>query len=169
MGERRITLVLVLLLVALSAPPARAALFMEFDPPRGRPGTVVKGRTAGDGALAVGPGRAFPVVLDPFATKDRIPIGHVIVDERGNGTLRFEVPDVPGGKYTVLMSCMPCAPYSAGRTEVPIGDFRILGLPAPGRPPSDETRVPGALIVLAVCALLAGLVFRRRTSSSAVT
>jgi hypothetical protein len=169
MGERRITLVLVLVFVALSAPPAQAALYMEFDPPRARPGTVVTGRTVGDGALAIGTGRALPVVLDPFHTKERIPIGHVIVDERGNGILKFTVPDTPGGKYTVLMSCMPCAPYSAGRTEVPIGDFRVVGPPPPPPPPSDETQVPGALIVAAVCVLLASLALRRRLTPSAVT
>jgi hypothetical protein len=163
MGERRITLVLVVLFVALLAPPARGALFMEFDPPRGRPGTIVTGRTAGEGALTGGTGRRFLVYLDSLETKDWIPIGHVAVDKRGNGTLEFEVPDVPGGKYTVLMSCPPCAPYSAGRTEVPIGDFTVIGPPPPAPPPEEESWVPLGIALTGVAVLvLVGFVRRGR-------
>lgn len=161
MGGRRTTLVFTWLFLVALAPPAHAALFLEFDRPSAHPGTVVVGRTAGEGALAVGPGRAFPVYLDPFETKDRIPIGHVIVDARGNGTLKFEVPDVPGGKYTVLMSCHPCAANSAGRIVVPLGDFRVLGPPAPPPAPKSESWLPGALVLSGVI-VLGVLVYLRR-------
>lgn len=162
-ARARILPPLVLLLVVLAAQPAHAALWMEFEPSKGYPGTRVEGRTMGEGALTNGPGRAFPAWLDPFDRKERIPIGHVVVDADGNGTLKFEVPDVPGGKYTVIMSCKPCAPYSAGATEAHLGEFRVLGPPAPPPPESSQRdgSFPGIAALTVVCLLLGAFVLRR--------
>lgn len=162
MGVRRITLLLVPLLVALLAAPAHAALWMEFEPASGHPGTEVTGRTAGNGAMRAGDG-PFPAFLVVVATNERTPIGEVVVDRHDNGTLRFTVPEVPGGKYEIQIHCEPCAPFSAGQTELTVGEFRVLG-PKSVAPVSEPTRYPLSLMAILIlgCVLLGAMVLRRR-------
>jgi hypothetical protein len=167
-GGRRVIPLLVLLSIPFVAVPAEAALWMEFEPPRGDPGTKVVGRTVGNGAMRAGDG-PYPAYLVPVATNDRTPIGEVVVDDEDNGTLRFTVPDVPGGKYEIRIHCEPCAPYSAGRTELPLGEFRVLG-PAilPPVEPGQSDLVSIAVLV-ACCVLLGGLGFHRNAAPSRMT
>jgi hypothetical protein len=165
MRRGRFTLLLVLIWLGLVASPARAALFMEFEPPEARPGKIVHGRTIGEGAFAVGPGRAFPAWLVPVGDGDRTLVGHVRVGARGNGTLTFEVPDVPGGTYEVVMSCAPCAPYSAGRTEVPVGELLVLGPRPPVAVETSRDPFPAIVVLAAGCLLVGGVVLRRRSTS----
>jgi len=164
MGARRIILLLVSLFVALLVAPADAALWMEFEPVSGHPGTKVVGHTMGNGALRVGDG-PYPAYLVPVATNDRTPIGEVVVDNQDNGTLRFTVPDVPRGKYEIRIYCEPCAPYSAGETELKMGEFRVLGPALLPVEPSQSDAVPIAVLV-ACCVLLGGMTLYRRPGAS---
>ena len=122
-----------LLVLLVVASPADAALFLELDPAAGPPGVVVVGRTRGTGSLA---GSADPLpaylarsdeagtVTDPENPR-LVAIGAVVVDDAGNGRLTFEVPAVAPGSYTILVHCEECAPTSAGRTMLPVAEFRV--------------------------------------------
>lgn len=119
---------------------ASAALSLTFSTTRSLPGAVVTIRTGGSGALAgIGTGesplRVFFIKADEVDPNspdigvtspgdDRlIRLGDLTVDPEGNGTLRFTVPDVPGGEYTTVIHCIPCAPFSGGRELLATGPF----------------------------------------------
>jgi hypothetical protein len=166
MGARRITFVLVVLFAALwAATAALAALWIEFEPRKAYPGTLVVGRTMGTGAI-VGPGRAFPTYLAAVASNDLIPVGHVVVDGKGNGTLRFEVPEIDGGWYRVIMSCPQCPAYSTAGHHPAVGKLRVLGPKGDASPvgagAQEPQDLPADVTVLVITGfLLAALVFRR--------
>ena len=160
MGARRLGLLFLVLVLVATASPAHASLWIEFEPPRGAPGTLVEGHTMGDGAFQSGEARTMPAFIYPTVGGDnRVPIGHVRIGPHGNGTLTFQVPDVPPGKYSILVICEECAPYSADMTEILVGELRVLGdgtRDIPMVPPAPEqwdvlgTVVLGGLIVIVV-------------------
>lgn len=111
---------------------AHAALVLELDPDGGPPGTVVEGRTIGEGALQLVGSRPVPLMLVPSdrwkegeTLEDAVPIGMLRVDSRNNGHVTFRVPDLPIGEYSVITRCDACAAYSGFRTTFPIGTFHV--------------------------------------------
>lgn len=176
MGRSLVTLSAVAAVAALAAGSARAALFLTFSTTRAAPGTVVTARTGGAGALAnIPPGSpSLRVFLAPSDEADAITspddarlvfLGRLRVDEEGNGRLRFVVPDVPGGAYTTLTHCVPCAPFSAGHELLPTGPFStsfvVLGSDSGGGVPVLPVALAaggaGLLLVLGI-----GWLVRRR-------
>jgi hypothetical protein len=151
---------------------------MEFDPPAGSPGTRVVGRTGGNGAMASSSeGQAFSAYLVQAASRVRTPIGHVRVDAKGNGTLRFVIPEVAPGSYTVRMYCPTCTIPSTGSDDpVVVGRFRVVGgrdsSPSVAQPreatdggaPRDRTLEPIAGLGLLLAAVTLILLKRRRSA-----
>jgi len=165
-------------LVIATANVASAALFLVFDRASGHPGTVVHVHTAGNGACASCPPR-MSLYFVAAAVSDAIKapsdprlvsVGHLTVDASGSGSAVFRVPDVPNGRYIIMTYCKPCAPYSAGRTMLPLGPFptpfRVLGSSADGSPSIWPWIAGGLGGLLTVAALVWSL--RRRRARSAV-
>ena len=155
MGGRRLALALLAFALVASATPAYAALWIEFEPPKGVPGTAVEGHTMGDGAFRPAPAHDLPAFIYPTEGGDnRVPIGYLRVDRHGNGTLNFVVPDVPPSKYSILLICEECASYSSNMTEVLAGEFRVLGDGRPGvpmiPPAPREWDVLGTLLLVGI-------------------
>jgi hypothetical protein len=169
MATRR-WILLGLVATLLQVAPARAALWMEFEPRRAYPGTLVKGRTIGDGALLYDSGKTLPAYLRAVASNDLIPIGRVRVDGRGNGTLAFRVPNVSGGWYSVVMSCPLCTVFSSAGDKPVVGKLRVLG---PKQEAADEGLAGDSqgfpvdvMLVVGACLLLVSFVLRRAHVSS---
>ena len=117
---------------------ANAALSLTFSTLRASPGEVVTVRTGGSGALAgigadgpsvqvflidadeVNPNSSDIGVTSPGDTR-LIRLGDLAINDAGNGTLRFAVPDVRGGEYTTVVHCVPCAPFSGSRELLATG------------------------------------------------
>jgi hypothetical protein len=123
------------LAAAMLAEGASGALFLTFSSTKAEPGEVVIAHTAGNGALARIPKSSPPlrVFLVPVDEADRIvspsdnrlvALGRLRVDRKGDGSLRFTVPDVTPGNYTTLTYCVPCAPFSGGARWAPTGPFQ---------------------------------------------
>jgi hypothetical protein len=153
---------------------ASAALSLTFSTTRAPPGAVVTVRTGGSGALAGirtsgSPLRVFLIQADEVNPNSPdigvtspgdsrlIRVGDLTVDADGNGTLRFTVPNVPGGEYTTVIHCIPCAPFSGGRELLATGPFPgpfvVLASDASGdgRPVSAVILgVAGALLLLLI-------------------
>jgi hypothetical protein len=172
------SLALAVTLVIATADIANAALFLIFDRASGRPRTVVHVHTGGNGACASCPPRmplyfATAAVSDAIEAPDDprlIPVGHLTVDGRGNGSAVFTVPDVPNGRYVVMTYCKPCAPYSAGRTMLPLGPFptpfRVFGSSRDGASSIWPWIAIGLLGGLLAAATLVWSFRRRRARSS---
>ena len=139
--------------------PAKAALWIEFEPPQGLPGTEVEGRTAGEGALTTGEHRKLAAFLWSERT-GYVPIGHLRVNARGNGTIHFTVPDVGGGDYSIYMNCKRC--YGS-EPRAFVGEFSILGARVPVPEPKPPSYVTPTVTLAALIILLA-LVFWKRAS-----
>ena len=165
MGRPALALVVSAALAALLAPAASASLWLTFSTTRAPPGTVVTARTFGRGSLAaVPPDTRLRVFLvrageqDVTSPADRrlVPLGELTVDARGNGRLRFEVPDVAPGDYTTYTHCPPCAASSAGRELLPTGPERpfVVAAAASG---AGSFRVWPVVLGVAGAAALAGL------------
>jgi hypothetical protein len=123
-------------IVVCTETAAEASLFLEFDRTHGRPGTVVRVHTAGEGACAVCPHHlrlwfARAAVADEITSPDDprlVRVGRLRVDMQGNARGRLTVPLVPRGRYVVMTYCKPCAPGSGGRAMLPLGPdppFRV--------------------------------------------
>lgn len=149
-------------LVALfTAGTAIAALFINLDPDRGPSGTLVAGRTMGDGAFeaAIDPLPAFlvsDVTAGTVTTADDpslVEVGKLVVDVAGNGRISFVVPTLDPGEYVLMIYCPPCAPTSAGRTMLPVADFTVTPSP-PTTDTAPSTPRPTLVVVGVVGALL---------------
>ena len=119
---------------------ASAAIWLVFKPRAAAPHALVTARTAGRGALLQlrrsGALKAHPlrVYLAPASAPRRlVGVGGLRVDRAGNGRLRFAVPNVPAGNYSAFVRCVPCAPYSGGRTLLRSGSFRVVEAHPPVR------------------------------------
>jgi hypothetical protein len=134
MGRTLLSLAVVVLGAAVLAGRASGALFLTFSTTRAGPGTVVTARTGGKGALANIPKGSTPlrVFLAPAREAARISspddgrliaLGRLLVDPKGDGSVRFTVPDVPPGRYTTITHCIPCAAFSGGGEMAPTGPF----------------------------------------------
>jgi len=155
------TIVAVLLWLG-AAGPAAAALWVELDPTSGPAGTEVTGRTGGHGAFRteIDPLRAFMVAsaaADAVTTPDDtmlVEIGRLDIDHAGNGRISFSVPDVPPGRYVVMVFCPTCTPTSGGRSMLGVAEFEVTAL----LPSTDTVAVTASSrldVVLLGAALLA--------------
>ena len=150
----------VLLASVVGAVPTYAALFLILEPASGPPGTEVTGRTGGRGAFLrrVDPLPTFLVARSAARSvaspDDRtlVEIGMLVVDEAGNGEIRFEVPEVAPGDYVVMVFCRSCAEFSGGDVMAPVADLRVTEGPTEGLSPP---LVVFALLLFAVALLLA--------------
>jgi hypothetical protein len=162
-------------LVAAWAPAASAALFFTFSRTSASPGQPVTVRTAGDGALALIPSDSPPLRvflvrdddIDAIASPDDarlISLGELNVDSDGNGTLTFDVPDVPAGSYRTLVHCVGCAPHSAGREIAPTGPFEVpfMVLSDPDARRDSSRRIVLASVALAALLATTAWAFRRQ-------
>lgn len=137
-----LTISALVFVVAASASSAWGSLFLTFSGAQAVPGAVVTVQTGGTGALPNIPAsqtlRVFLARAGEAATitspndSRLILLGHLRIDEEGNGFLRFIVPDVSAGDYTTLTHCVPCASSSSAGGELlstgPFpGSFVVLG------------------------------------------
>ena len=161
--------------VGLTVVPAEASLFLIFDRTSGSPGTVVNAHTGGNGAFTVNLPGLLPMFLVPARLVDRItseadpalvPLGSLTVDGEGNGSTTFTVPDVPAGRYRVMIHCEACAQFSDGRTMLIAGPFEepfiVLAGAAPASPTEAAPDAPSGsssrvLVWLATGLVLAGV------------
>ena len=128
--------------IAVTAAPAQAALWLEFRPAAAPPGTAVHGRTGGQAALAASPGVRLPLVLIPATQAERlprrvsdaaalrtlpevVPVGMLQVDQQGNGTITFTVPRLRPGRYAAMLWCPACARSSSGTNVAYTGELTV--------------------------------------------
>ena len=124
-----LTLLIVVSGAAAAAGRAHASLFFLFSPTRVATGEQVVVRTGGTPtAFRIGdrvrPFQApITVYLVPAAIAPRvrshtdarlIPIGTLVPDKNGHGTLTFRVPRLHTGTYATAAWCPGCAAYSSG-------------------------------------------------------
>jgi hypothetical protein len=121
-GVRRMLPLLIAALAAVAPASASAPVSLVFDRSTATPHTLVVGKTAGKGALRRVRKRPLRVYLQDHPL---VPLGRLSVNRKGNGTLRFNVPNVPPGKYNALLRGLPGRP--ALRV---VGSFRVLDGPA---------------------------------------
>ena len=175
-------------LAGILAVVANAALSLTFSTLRASPGEVVTVRTGGSGALAgigadgpsvqvflidadeVNPNSSDIGVTSPGDTR-LIRLGDLAINDAGNGTLRFAVPDVRGGEYTTVVHCVPCAPFSGSRELLATGPFPgpfvVLGSGASGDDGPREAVIFGAAsALLLVVVLVATRTWRLRRRAS---
>lgn len=92
-----------------------------------------------------------------------VEVGRLVVDAAGDGRITFVVPDVEPGDYSVMVFCLSCAAFSAGRTMLSMADFEVTAA-SPSTdtvPPAASLRlVPVGVLLVALAAALAVL-FRR--------
>lgn len=158
-------------LAGIAAVGASAALALTFSTTRAPPGEIVTVRTGGSGALAgIRPGgsplRVFliragevnpnspDIGLTSPGDSRLIRLGDLTVDTEGNGTLRFTVPSVPGGNYTTVIHCIPCAPFSGGRELLATGPFPGPFVVLAGGASGDGRRLPAMILGVAGALLL---------------
>src|SRR5262245_59829877 len=92
---RRVLPLLIVALVAVASASASSSLLV-FDRPTAAPHEFVVAKTARKGALLRVRKRALRLSVDGVA------LGRLAVSRKGNGRLRFEVPNLPSGPYNVL-------------------------------------------------------------------
>ena len=133
------------------ATSAHASLWLELSRNRGKPGQLVVGHTIGQGALITSAGSSLPLFLSssqqPSTKSDLISVGELVVNEKGNGSTRFRIPQTSSGHYTILVECIPCRFSSAGQKILPVGDLTLVGGQEPVTPPQrdDSSAVPVAV------------------------
>ncbi|HEX9415755.1 MAG TPA: hypothetical protein VF895_03505 [Gaiellaceae bacterium] len=118
---RRLLLLFVVALVTVASASSSPPIFV-FDRPAATPHTSVLARTAGTGALLRVRKRVLRVYLGD------IQLGRLSVNRKGNGRLRFDVPNLPADTYSVLLRGLPGEP--ALRT---VGSFKVIEGPPPIR------------------------------------
>lgn len=191
MKRAALAIAVVSALAGIVAVAADAALSLSFSTLRAPAGEVVTVRTGGSGALlgvAEGPPpQVFLIDADDVnpnspdigvtSPGDRrlIALGELTVDQQGNGTLRFAVPEIPSGEYTTVIYCAPCAPFSGGRELLAAGPFPgpfvVLGSGASGDDGPREAVVLGVAGALLLFVVLVGTWtwrLRRRRDSTLI-
>jgi len=167
MRQLAVSLVAASVLVSGAVVIVRAALFLEFQPGDGAPGSRVMARTSGSGATLVAGGSSLPMWFVPsgheFPGSDAIPVGTVEIDKAGNGHTTFSVPEARPGVFDVYLHCEPCAPFSGGRTDIWVGEFVILVAPPPtdATPASRNAPWPAALAIVFLVATAVVMRFGR--------
>jgi hypothetical protein len=93
--------------VVVTVPSASASSpLLVFDRPSAAPHSFVVAKTARRGALAHVRKRTLRLFLGD------VRLGRLAVDRKGNGRLRFEVPNVPAGVHPLLLRGLPNGPTS---------------------------------------------------------
>jgi hypothetical protein len=115
----RSTLGLLGLTLVLALPASAASrVRLVFDRPAATPHTRVMAKTVGKGALLPVRKRTLKVFL---GSDPRVRLGRLSVTRKGNGTLRFNVPNVVPGRYPVLLRGLPGRP-----TTRVVGSFSVI-------------------------------------------
>lgn len=168
---RRLGPVLVFLcLVMTHALPARASLWIEFEPPEAVPDTGVLATTVGQdsvtGALAgLSPTNRVVLYLGPEGAEVGSPqdpalsrIGQLEIDGDGHGELVFTVPDLDPGNYTAYLHCEDCSFDAEGLTFAEAGIFEVVAaqLPRTGSPGTEAFGVAAALVLAGLVILASG-------------
>lgn len=123
---------LAIALVALAAPAnAGAALFYLVDRPTAAPNDLLTVRTGATPKQFTLTQRVKPfqrpvrlyLLREEFAAQvhsrldSRLTfVGSIVSDKNGHGILKFSVPPLDAGTYTIAYWCPACAGYSRGRT-----------------------------------------------------
>lgn len=150
-------------LLVLLVSVVSASLFLVLNETSGPAGTVVRGRTGGNGAFAeqVSP---LPTYFVDQASSDGVTspddarlvmVGQLVVDTSGNGTITFTVPSLPPGPYALMVYCPSCAQTSAGRVMLSVAAFTITpgsANTAIGPPASPLPTILGLALAMAVLA-----------------
>lgn len=147
-------------MLTLVTPAARASLFLVFDRTSAPAGAIINAHTEGNGAFTDAPG-ALPLFLARAKVANRIgsarhgalavpedalvPIGSLAVDDRGNASTTFAVPDVPPGRYLVIVDCEACADSSGGRRLLVVGPFPKPFAVLPGAESPPPPAEPGEI------------------------
>jgi hypothetical protein len=179
----RASAVVLAAMIAVTATPAQAALWLEFRPAAASPGTAVHARTGGQAAMADSPGVRLPLVLIPAAQAERlprtvstaaalrtlpgvVPVGTLQVDQRGNGAITFTVPRLRPGRYTAMLWCPACARHSSGTNLADTGEFTVTRrrLPLTGPAVLWQAGMALGLLLVGVGLLVAGASGTRRVS-----
>ena len=180
--------VVIAAMIATSAAPAWAALWLDFRPGAATPGTMVHGRTGDEGALTASPGVRLPLVLIPARQVGRlprtvstaaafrtlpgvVPVGALQVDQQGNGTITFPAPRVPPGRYVAVFWCPACARHSHGANVLATGELTLTSrrLPLTGSAPASQVGATLVLLLIggALLAASGGRTRRVRTTRNA--
>ncbi|MGH9893397.1 MAG: hypothetical protein ACREA0_15690 [bacterium] len=80
------------------------------------------------------------------------------IDQEGNGTLDFVVPELSPGWYDLMVLCVSCAPASGGRQLLPAGEFEVVttaALPATNGESSVVVAAVAAVMLLGGIAVIA--------------
>jgi hypothetical protein len=120
-GVRRLLPLFVVALVTVASASASTPILV-FDRPAAAAHSSVVTRTAGTGTLLRVRKRVLRLYLGD------IQLGRLSVNRKGNGRLRFDVPNLPAGPYSVLLRGLPGEP--ASRT---VGSFKVIDGPPPIR------------------------------------
>src|SRR5215211_7484803 len=114
---------LVAALAAATAAGATRPISLVLDKPAAEPHALVVAKTAGVGALR---GLRKRVLRLSLAS---VPLGRLSIDRKGNGRLRFEVPNVAPGVYELLLRGLPrrAAPQRVGSFKVVEGAPPLRG------------------------------------------
>ena len=162
------TLIVGILMTWVVLLPALASLAIELEPASGPPGSEVVGRTIGSGAFprTLAERRFSLSVLDADTSIEGaepeafIPIGNLRVTPEGDGVTEFVIPEIPVGSYTLTIRCAPCAPFSAGRRLLPVGELFVEepaivdeDLTPPGRSRSVTVLVAGGVVAVVIVIL----------------
>lgn len=167
-----ITTAIAAVLFAAASGSTWAALWLEFEPTHAASGTTVTGETTGQGAAPDAAGEQLPAYLVPSDIAVESPdddsvehIGAVRVDANGEGRIRFEVPDLAPGPYTVFLDCEPCTPPGF----IPAGAFTVTAV-SEGRDKADDDAnwsvYASASLVVVASAIAASVAYRRRNRTS---
>ena len=105
-GVKRVLPPLLAALTAATAAGATRPVSIVLDKPTATPHAIVVAKTAGKGALRAVRKRVLRLSLGD------VPLGRLSVNRNGNGRLRFEVPNVPAGDYSLLLRGLPRRPTS---------------------------------------------------------
>ncbi len=113
-GVRRMLPLFVVVLVTVTSASASSPLLV-FDRPAAAPHAFVVAKTARKGALAHVRKRTLRLFLG------KVLLGRLAIDRKGNGRLRFEVPNVPAGGYSVRLRGLPGRPALR-----PVGSLEVI-------------------------------------------
>jgi hypothetical protein len=119
---RRIVPPVVVALAAVTSASASSPVSLVFDHQAATAHTLVVARTAGKGALLRVRKRPLRVYLQD---EQLLPLGRLSVNRKGNGTLRFLVPNIPPGDYKALLRGLPGRPALRE-----VGSLRVIDGPA---------------------------------------
>ncbi len=137
--------------VATLSRRADASLWLRMTPPSGVSGDAIEVRTIGDGAVRLAAGSTLALSLVPEGEGGSgVTVGWLDVDDRGNASGRFVVPDTEAGTYSVVVECAVCASTSGGRSRLVAGTFRVSRPSISGERPSLGAALTAGTVLLSL-------------------